>query len=138
MLRILILLPGQWSDPIKCELHHAYICKDRDPVEPQYENPEGEHPMYEALSYTWGDPSVQKTIELCGTPFDVGANLESALRHLRTEEHPRRLWIDAICIDQHNLEERSIQVLKMTHIYRQASRVLVWLGEESDNSNMAM
>ncbi|KAF2803485.1 uncharacterized protein BDZ99DRAFT_399646, partial [Mytilinidion resinicola] len=138
MIRILRLLPGEWSDPLRCELHSSYICKDNQPYMIHYPNPLGEHPTYEALSYTWGDMSTTTTMDLCGHPFSISNNLESALRHLRQDSEWRDLWVDAICIDQSNMPERSAQVLKMAEIYRHASKVIVWLGEESSDSNLAM
>jgi hypothetical protein len=51
---------------------------------------------------------------------------------------PRRLWIDAICIDQGNLHERSQQVRLMSRIYSRSQRLLIWLGVESQDSNLAM
>ena len=56
-------------------------------------------------------------------------NLHRALLRLRLKSESRTLWIDAVCIDQHNMAERSRQVAMMGRIYRQASCVNVWLGE---------
>lgn len=56
-------------------------------------------------------------------------------RHTRDEVI---IWIDAICIDQSNIPERNYQVQQMRDIYRFAKQVLVWLGEEEDDSNLAM
>lgn len=70
-----------------------------------------DHPPYEALSYVWGsfadDPFP---IELNGNRFEVTSSLFSALYSLRREHESRTFWIDAICIDQDNLDERSSQV----------------------------
>ncbi|KAN0076682.1 Heterokaryon incompatibility protein (HET) domain containing protein [Elaphomyces granulatus] len=132
MIRVLILLPGQETDDIRCKLEHTYISpRQQDP------QPEGSRP-YEALSYTWGDPKRTQTILLGGSLFEVTVNLEIALRHLRLTDSPRVLWVDALCIDQKNIPERNKQVLRMNLIYEQASRVIVWLGEESIDSNKAI
>jgi hypothetical protein len=48
----------------------------------------------------------------------------------------RTLWIDAICIDQENIPERNAQVLQMRSIYQNAKRVLIWVGEEDDDSHL--
>lgn len=85
-------------------------------------------PKYEALSYSLGDPAVTTTIHICGRPFEATLNLELALQNLWLEEGPRTLWVDAVCIDQADDEERSEQVQMMSGIYKKASRVLVWLG----------
>jgi hypothetical protein len=50
----------------------------------------------------------------------------------------RILWIDAICINQDNLSERSEEVAKMGEIYRNAQRVVIWLGEQSEDSSLAV
>jgi hypothetical protein len=94
-------------------------------------------PEYEALSYTWGDPCKLSHICLDGHRVEVRRNLERALRQLRNRTSSQVLWIDAICIDQMNAEERGAQVAKMRIIYAHASKVLVWLGESSYNSDLA-
>lgn len=63
--------------------------------------------------------------------MEVTVNLERALRHLRHPSIPRMLWIDALCIDQSNLEERSEQVDLMGLIYSKATEVRIWLGDLS-------
>ncbi|KAI1271007.1 heterokaryon incompatibility protein-domain-containing protein [Xylaria sp. FL0933] len=95
-------------------------------------------PCYEALSYCWGDASEKCLIFCDSRPFKVTRNLESALRHLRQRQGDRVLWIDAICIDQNNPAERSHQVNLMRHIYQIASKVLVWLGDDGDGSDLVL
>ncbi|PMD67661.1 HET-domain-containing protein, partial [Hyaloscypha bicolor E] len=93
---------------------------------------------YEALSYTWGSPEDGvREIRLGGKPFDVRINLWWALDHLRYPDRPRILWIDALCIDQSNEIERNHQVRQMGLVYREASKVIVWLGLPAANSNAA-
>ncbi|USW50912.1 Putative heterokaryon incompatibility [Septoria linicola] len=65
-------------------------------------------------------------------------SLDIALRGLRENDVKRTLWIDAISINQDDLEERSEQVLRMGDIYRQASRVVVWLGPALEDTHLAM
>lgn len=90
-------------------------------------------PLYEALSYTWGPPSDQPRdyIWLQGCPLPIKPNLEAALRSLRLPNQRRRLWIDAICINQDDVDERSRQVQYMRSIYKHAARVVVWLGSRT-------
>jgi hypothetical protein len=59
----------------------------------------------------------------------VTTDLESTLRHLRWKDGPRRLWIDAICINQSDTLERNHQVKNMRLVYGTASSVVVWLGK---------
>ncbi|KAK4448890.1 heterokaryon incompatibility protein-domain-containing protein [Podospora aff. communis PSN243] len=95
-------------------------------------------PEYEALSYTWGDSSQKRTIGLNGIDFDVTTNLHAALNRLRLPDSKRLLWVDAICIDQTNTDERAAQVPRMREIYQRAQRVVIWLGMESQDSSLAM
>ncbi|KAH6662521.1 heterokaryon incompatibility protein-domain-containing protein [Halenospora varia] len=95
---------------------------------------------YACLSYTWGDPTDTTDIVVNGDTIAVSSNLERALRTLRNRgEFPGhfKLWVDAICINQENAEERSQQVQKMEDIYDGAWNVVVWLGAEADGSEKA-
>ena len=96
-----------------------------------------EDSTYEALSYTWGDPSDTSSIKLNDRSFPVTKNLAVALQHLREEEKPVKVWIDAICINQTDIKERSIQVGQMKRIYEKAKKVIIWLGQEFDDSSYA-
>ncbi|KAF2489861.1 HET-domain-containing protein [Lophium mytilinum] len=122
-IRVLTLEPGAREAPLVGSL--VIIRLDRP------------HSEYNALSYRWqasavpnatGDPSVTANIELDGDKaFAVTKNAESALRHLRLVKKKFSIWIDAICIDQENWEERTSQVRMMGEIYSQAERVYIWL-----------
>ncbi|GAP82871.1 putative HET-6OR heterokaryon incompatibility protein [Rosellinia necatrix] len=95
---------------------------------------------YFALSYVWGDPSP--THELIINPegsehrqlLRIGANLNDALRNFRNAEEIRKtyLWVDAICINQPDNEEKSWQVASMKSVYEQAAFVFAWLGPSID------
>ncbi|KAI0969369.1 heterokaryon incompatibility protein-domain-containing protein [Xylaria arbuscula] len=113
-IRLLELLPGDPADDIHCLLTPHTLQADME--------------KYEALSYCWGSPAATKLIYLDGNVLDVTVNLRSALRHLRLTNSSRMLWVDAICINQCNIKERSSQVKLMGEIYRNAVQVLVWLG----------
>ncbi|KAI0103961.1 heterokaryon incompatibility protein-domain-containing protein [Nemania sp. FL0031] len=113
-IRLLELLPGRPSDDIRCVL-------TTHPLLPGVVK-------YEALSYVWGDPAITKPISVNGDRLDVTVNLRSALRHLRRTNKSRILWVDAICIDQSDPDERAYQVSFMGDIYRSAKRVIIWLG----------
>lgn len=98
-----------------------------------------ESPSYIALSYTWGQASNQTgrsdspqahSITLDGQRCEVQQNLHDALRYLghRVRDAQCLLWVDAICINQEDVEERSAQVKMMKEIYERADRVFAWLG----------
>ncbi|KAF2685591.1 HET-domain-containing protein [Lentithecium fluviatile CBS 122367] len=112
--RLITLLPSPFiNDVVEVELHEVDL-KTR--------------PEYEALSYTWGDARETVAIKCEGRDLWVTRNCEGALRHLRKGGENRRLWVDAICIDQSSIDERSVQVRNMGEIYTIAECVLVWLG----------
>jgi hypothetical protein len=118
---------------------------DRSLYEPTvYEAPGPSNSAYEALSYVWGsqdDPELAFVETTSGTPVGtvpLGRNLESALRHLRYETAPRNLWVDAICINQADKIEKSVQVRRMAHIYQSAARVIAWIGPAMQESDLAM
>jgi hypothetical protein len=121
-LRLLILKRGLALDSLECELSVADLQ---------------EFPVYDALSYVWGDRQNLVTIKCGGRPFAIRQNLYSALNHLRSRDEDRILWVDAICIDQQDLQERGEQVGFMGRIYAAARRVLVWLGEPLQEDSTA-
>ncbi|KAF5537201.1 hypothetical protein FNAPI_11487 [Fusarium napiforme] len=97
-------------------------------------------PVYTALSYTWGDGGANRKITILNQDdLAIGENLWSFLRLQSSIITERTLfWIDAICIDQANIHERNHQVGLMRQIYTSATKVYVWLGQEDENSNIAM
>ena len=114
--RLLLLKLGNTDDPLVCalEVHNA-------------ENA----PRYEALSYVWGQRMAAAPMLCNGMPLLITANLDKALRSLRFQNMARRLWVDAICIDQKQVEERTRQVSYMRLIYANAARVIAWIGQEA-------
>lgn len=92
-------------------------------------------PPYVALSYVWGDAANTRTVVCDLTPTSVTLNLEQALSVIWKAHPSMRLWADAICINQDNIEERSNQVSLMGDIFRLANRVLVILGPALDGGN---
>jgi hypothetical protein len=133
-IRLLTLLPGAFSSRVLVKLHELPF-----PAPP--DNPKI---SYEALSYVWGTMDNVKQIyvedEGAGTCYvlRVTPNLEQALRYLRFEDKPRVLWVDAACVDQNNVVDRSYHVGRMAHIYPSATRVIIWLGPESNDSGVAI
>ena len=69
-----------------------------------------DEPIYDALSYTWGDHEDLKKVTCNGINIAVSRNLIAALLRLRTEEKTQVVWADPICINQQNLAERGSQV----------------------------
>jgi hypothetical protein len=94
--------------------------------------------LFEALSYTWGGEGKPCSITIEEQNLAITTNLYAALLRLRDRSLERKLWIDAICINQKNPEERGQQVQLMAMIYSKACRVLVWLGETADDIEGAL
>ena len=93
---------------------------------------------YEALSYCWGDPKGTEQISVNDESFEVTKNLFSALGVLRRPDAVRTMWIDAICINQKDNEEKNSQVGMMREIYSRSVRVIIWLGSRDFSSHEAM
>ena len=99
---------------------------------------------YEALSWCWGDERSDRVIRMYDHEKDedfefmITPNLDSALRGLRDKKKPRYLWVDAICINQKDYDERNSQVPRMDTIYGNAKSVCVWIGETKDNSTQVI
>lgn len=124
-IRLVELLPGLPSDDIRCNIVHVNLDDD---------------PEFEAVSYTWatedGDDTLSKTIYTSSdTTMSVTANCMSALRQLRKISNVRRLWVDAVCIDQTNPSERNHQVAIMTQIYTQAVNVRICIEDTRRSAN---
>jgi len=91
---------------------------------------------FDALSYVWGDPSVNGGSMICnGHQIDITYNLWAALSQIWKIWPERKLWVDAICINQNDIPERNQQVTMMGAIYSTAQCVVVWLGESTEKSN---
>jgi hypothetical protein len=112
-IRLLRILPAKSQEGyIQCEIRHASIdC------------------AYTCLSYVWGEPS-HNVIKIDGQLHSVRDNLLAFLEVAHRKPISKWLWIDAICIDQINVAERTHQVQQMSHIYANAEEVISWLGND--------
>jgi hypothetical protein len=97
-----------------------------------------EAPSYAALSYAWGIPSSTYALLVSAHLLQVQENLYRALQSLHTRRFQVPVWIDALCINQSDGEEKNHQIPLMRNIYSQASTVLVWLGEASKIEEKAL
>ncbi|PMD60902.1 uncharacterized protein K444DRAFT_628928 [Hyaloscypha bicolor E] len=125
--RIAILSPGSLDDILHMTLEVRSL--DESKLD------------YEAISYCWsqgiGDAIEDKwdfEVKCDEVTINVPRNLGRALRRLRYRDKQRRLWMDSVCIDQQNIEEKNCQVARMGQIFATATRVVVWLGEEDENT----
>ena len=95
-------------------------------------------PSYEALSYTWGQPSFPELLHTHNGILKITENLALALRRLRFKDRDRYLWVDAVCINQNDDTDKSRQVAMMSSIYKSARRVICWLGQADESISDAM
>jgi Heterokaryon incompatibility protein (HET) len=118
--RILRLEPAKsLADPITCSLHEVSLDTN---------------PGYAAISYSWGGQASDKEVSCSGTQLLVTANAAMVLRYVRQQRGPRWVWIDSICINQNDVQEKTGQVRLMREIYSKAAEVLLWLGESTKTS----
>jgi hypothetical protein len=120
-IRLISLRPTT-SDEIECDVKHQSL----------------DNATYYTLSYEWAHPEPVHTILLDNLMKEVRPNLFKALRRLRDKIPGQWLWIDALCIDQDNYSERSGQVNIMGDIFECSKKNFVWLGEDADESTLAM
>lgn len=127
--RLLRLLNSDSNDDsIKCELFESRLPPSEDVGD------------YAAISYTWGSRYKPFEVIINGSRTAVTKNVYLLLRDLRCQKKDKDLifWIDALCIDQDNEEERGQQVQQMGSIYSNAERVIIWLGESTFDTDYAM
>ena len=119
-IRVLDILPGIGRAKLRGRLRVVSIAL-------RWPGPEC---PYEALSYPCGASTKGRTIELSGScSIRIYDNLYQALRHLRHRFEKRTLWVDAACINQTDDVEKGHQVARMGAIYKNATSVIIWLGE---------
>ncbi|KAM0228447.1 hypothetical protein ACHAP5_011942 [Fusarium lateritium] len=97
-------------------------------------------PAFWALSYVWGSWENPATVLINETPFRITRNLYNALDEYRRQfsddgNTAAFLWVDAICVNQNDQQEKSVQVPRMSDIYGKCERVLAWLGPVEDEDS---
>jgi hypothetical protein len=126
-IRLVDLLYGEGNEPVAVQLLTM---------------PFDENAKYETLSYSVGKPEKKAILSLRHhgqrEQLPVTVRLESILRHLRYSGKDRRLWVDAISINQEDLDERAREVRRLGMIFAKAQNVCIWLGDSADNSDLAM
>lgn len=114
-IRLLELQPGRYGAPLNGLLRVVKL---------------GDKPKYEALSYTWGPIVDDKYVTLDGTAtLTISDNLSRALQRLRYRWRKRVLWIDQICINQSDIDERNAQGAFMGDIYGGCDECAIWLRD---------
>lgn len=127
-IRVLILYPRELSEELWAHLVTLDII-DEVPA----------NLGYQALSYVWGHKPALHSLRMNETEkIAIKPNLLHALQRIRLHSQCVRLWIDSICINQSDEEERNSQVQRMGDIFQKAQNVWIWLGEKHSNSDDAM
>ncbi|KAH7021368.1 heterokaryon incompatibility protein-domain-containing protein [Microdochium trichocladiopsis] len=127
---------GVASSPLSCSLHKVDLLRGEFGAGLGLINPDGTKSRsrlveYDALSYTWGDGGNTHHLQCHGADLSITKNLCQALLELRySGSTPRWLWVDAICINQEDDNDKAIQIRNMLFIYKQASKVVAWLGAD--------
>lgn len=128
-LRLLLLQPApDLISDIRCSLLHTTLADCANDIIDQYT----------AISYVWGEPNPQERVLVDGQPYQITRNLFHALRDLRDAQRVHRLWVDAICINQSDNQERNQQVGIMGSIYSLAQHTVIYLGGRSDFSDVVL
>lgn len=123
--RILVLDSGQLDDTVSATIVHSSL--DDLP-----------HLKYETISYAWGDASLRAHMLINNAVLEIPATAGAVLRQVRHKNKPRRLWIDAVCINQADLKERQQQVEYMRYIYTHSSRNIIYLGQSDNHTEVAL
>ncbi|KAI7282370.1 hypothetical protein KC345_g3556 [Hortaea werneckii] len=117
--------------------HHGAQDPDTSTIELSIENfPLQDAPPYAAMSYTWGEPPAQESVLIHDCTFPLRWNCWYMLRQLQKHRPYGYFWIDAICINQDDVEEKNCQVQMMGEIYEHAECVIACLGEHADDSRL--
>jgi hypothetical protein len=124
----LVRVNGESVDDIACNIEHFDL--------------NNQTPEYQALSYTWGSPYPGHRIKLNNKRFYVLDNLYEFLRSFQRQvikdSKCYYLWIDQVCINQDDEDEKSWQVQMMALIYQSATGVITWVGLANEHTPMAV
>jgi hypothetical protein len=126
-IRLVNILPGSPGTELHCEITFEHFPNASVNRSQLFLNSETSVP-YEALSYTWGENEFPYHINCGGSQISITQNLSDALHQLRKQDTKRILWIDAVCINQDDKEEKKHQIPLMKYIYARAACVIIWLG----------
>ncbi|KAI1482286.1 heterokaryon incompatibility protein-domain-containing protein [Daldinia eschscholtzii] len=139
-IRVLELKPGIGDDRLHGSLHHCFVefatyvpgetssSRKVDATKFALAVNQCEPVWYTALSYTWGSKVFDRVIECDNFSKAITESLDIALRQFRKPGHSIMLWIDQICINQDDLEEKKGQIPLMSRIYKHALNTIGWLG----------
>lgn len=85
---------------------------------------------YKASAYVWSDAGVKVDIICNGIDMHVTRNLRGALVCLCGISSPNAIWADALCMNQFDIEKKTVHVLLMGRIYSRAANTVMCKGTE--------
>jgi len=95
-------------------------------------------PPYYAISYHYGDPSAVDTILVNGQETQVNRNCWHALHQVRAQSRAGLFWVDSVCINQSDVNEKSLQVHRIAAIFSGADEVWACFGPASGDSDFLL
>ncbi|OAL50739.1 hypothetical protein IQ07DRAFT_680093 [Pyrenochaeta sp. DS3sAY3a] len=113
-VRLLELLPGSNDEPLRGVVFHA-------PLE--------DMGYYRALSYSWGTTCHTERLWTPAGILSITPNLKMALHTIRQKQEPMILWVDRVCINQEDADEKATQIRLLPHIFQRATSVLAFAGD---------
>ncbi|KAJ3468272.1 hypothetical protein MRS44_002337 [Fusarium solani] len=126
--RLLQILSDGGQDILRCRMFDADLAAQ-------------DTPRYIALSYTWHEeslPNIFRPVLINETYLNISLNLWNFLQNYRHTAGERIIWIDQICINQDDQDERVQQIGQMCAIYERASMDLFWIGEPDEHTEDVM
>ena len=92
---------------------------------------------YDAMSYVWGNAPASVTVLCNNKPLLITPTVLEMLQCVCQHQTKRRnIWVDAICINQGDDEEKSTQIPLMRDIYSRAATVIVWMGPSTPETDV--
>ena len=135
--RVLRLHRGAFGSPISCDLVTVDLIYFEGAV--MHGATAGNNALinYDALSYTWGMRVFPRRLTCNKISVPITENLHSALQRIRLIDKERYLWVDAVCINQEDNDEKAVQVQNMLSIFMKAKTVfaLAWRGRKEHPKN---
>ena len=95
-------------------------------------------PPYYAISYHYGDSSAVDTILVNGQETQVNRNCWHALHQVRAQSRSGLFWVDSVCINQSDVNEKSLQVHRIAAIFSGAEQVWACFGPASGDSDFLL
>lgn len=132
--RLLCLKPGTDQDLLSFELRVVDLAH----VEGAVLHDCGSIVEYAAISYAWDSPGPMRLVHCDGHIHSASKTVCHALRAVREPDKETHVWLDALCINQDDVMERSSHIRRMFLIYRKAKEVFVWLGDAGPHTDLAI